>query len=98
MSAILPPPTEEAARATAGMLCHYIASDPAQTELFRRWIEHHDGDLTADMVVWYLGLAHDLVSPGCPDPATHDYRPERRGPGLYLVDNSKELDQWRDIG
>ena len=87
MSAILPPPDLDAAHATAGMLCHFIASDPALTEIFRRWIEHHDGDLTADMVAWYLGECHDLLSPGCPDPATYDYRPERRGPALYLVDD-----------
>lgn len=98
MTAILPPPDLDAAGATAGMLCHFIASDPALTEHFRRWIEHHAGDLTADMVVWYLGEVHDRLSPGCPEPVTHDYRPDRRGPTIYLVDNSKELSQWRDIG
>lgn len=80
-----PPPDLDAARATAGMVFHFIASDPAVTELFRRWIEHHPGDLTAEVVIWYLGECHDLISPTCEDAVTHDYRPDRRGPTLYTV-------------
>ena len=83
----IPEPDLDAARATAGMVFHFIASDPAVTEVFRRWIEHHAGDLTAADVVWYLGACHDLISPTCEDPVTVDYRPERRGPALYLVDD-----------
>jgi hypothetical protein len=74
----LPSPDEDQARATGGTLCHFVASDPFITERFRRWVEHHEGDLTAEDVRWYLGLVHDLLSPECADPVTHDFRPERR--------------------
>jgi hypothetical protein len=77
VTAELPPPDLDAALATAGMLCHFVASDPAMTETFRAWIEHHPGDLSAGQVSDYLAAVHDLLSPGC-EPAAHDFRPERR--------------------
>ena len=77
MTAILPPPDSDQALATAGMLCHFVASDPAMTETFRVWIEHHPGDLDAAQVVSYLCAVHDLLSPEC-EGATFDFRPERR--------------------
>ena len=77
MTAILPPPDSDQAFATAGMLCHFVASDPAMTETFRVWIEHHPGDLDAAQVVSYLCAVHDLLSPEC-EGATFDFRPERR--------------------
>lgn len=76
--AILAQPDESDALATAGTLCHFIASDPTLTELFRVWIEHHPGDLTTQQVLWYLGQVHDLVSPLCDLPATADFAPHRR--------------------
>jgi hypothetical protein len=78
VTAYLPPPALADALTTAGMLCHFVASDPALTEAFRAWIEHHPGDLDAGQVTWYLGAVHDLLSPDCETPATADFRPERR--------------------
>lgn len=78
MSAELPPPDLAQAHATAGVLCHFVASDPGMTEAFRAWVEHHPGDLTADQVVDYLTQVHDLIEPHCELPATTDLNPGRR--------------------
>jgi hypothetical protein len=72
VSAELPPPDMDAALLTAGVLCHFVASDAALASRFARWVEHHPGDLDHDTVVWYLGRVHDLLAPGCPDPADAD--------------------------
>ena len=78
MTAMLPPPDYDAALATGGVLCHFVASDPAMTEAFRAWVEHHPGDLDAAMVVQYLGEVHDILAPSCQAPATKDLNPWRR--------------------
>jgi hypothetical protein len=78
MTSILPPPDHDAALATAGVLCHFVASDPVVTETFRGWVEHHPGDLTGEQVVGYLVAVHDLLAPTCEIPASTDLKPERR--------------------
>jgi hypothetical protein len=75
----LPPPDMKQALATAGMLIHFVASDPPTLEAFRVWVEHHAGDLDTAQVAGYLAGTHALLSPTCEDPASYDYRPERRG-------------------
>lgn len=78
MTALLPPPDWDDAKTTGGVLCHFVASDPALTEAFRAWIEHHPGDLDTDQITRYLAEVHDLLSPDCDLPATADLAPERR--------------------
>lgn len=68
----LPEPGIEDALATAGMLVHYVASDPARREAFTRWIEHCPGDLDDDQVTGYLAKVHALLEPGCAIPAATD--------------------------
>jgi hypothetical protein len=78
VTAHLPPPNRREALATGGTLCHFVASDPALTEAFRAWVEHHPGDLEAAQVVQYLGEVHDELSPECELPAWADLAPARR--------------------
>jgi hypothetical protein len=85
VTAYLPPPDRDEALATGGVLCHFVASDPATTEAFRAWIEHHPGDLDAPQVVAYLDQVHDLLAPECDLPAHDDLKPERRPAKLWLV-------------
>jgi hypothetical protein len=89
---ILPRPDMEQARSTAGVLCHFIASDPAMTEAFRSWVEHHPGDLTTADVTSYLSGVHDLISPECTTPAGTDLQPNRRPrPELRVVADEMQV-------
>jgi hypothetical protein len=80
--AVLPDPEIEDALATGGVLCHYVASDPAAAERFARWIEHCPGDLDAAAVIGYLSKVHDLLQPVCSSPAIVDLAPDRALPAL----------------
>lgn len=68
----LPDPGADQALATAGMLIHHVASDPARREAFARWIEHCPGDVDDATLIAYLEKVHAVLEPGCDIPATTD--------------------------
>jgi hypothetical protein len=72
VTAAAPVPDFADALTAAGVLCHFVASDPVATEAFRVWIEHCPGDLDAETVTGYLTAVHDLLVPDCDTPATTD--------------------------
>ena len=75
---VLPEPDLDNALATAGVLCHFIASHPAMAEVFARWVEHCPGDLDPADVSRYLSQVHDLLQPDCGIQATEDLQPPSR--------------------
>ena len=73
----LPPPSENDAIATAGVLFHFVGGSQELRERLARWMEHHDGDLDAEIVAWYLGECHRLLEPECELPLDADFHPGR---------------------
>jgi hypothetical protein len=80
VSAVVPAPDFEGALTAAGVLCHFVAADPAAAEAFRVWVEHCPGDLETETVVAYLAAVHDLLVPDCDVPAAVDLPGWRRIP------------------
>lgn len=70
-------PDLEAAQATSGMLFHFIAGDRDLRTRLARWIEHHEGDLDEQIVLWYLTACHTLLEPGCTEPMGWNPHPGR---------------------
>ena len=73
----LPPPTRDDAMAMAGMLFHYVGGSKELRGRLARWIEHHEGDLDEDIVLWYLAACHAVLEPGCELPMDWDAHPGR---------------------
>lgn len=74
----LPAPDMEAAESMAGVLFHYVAGSAELRERLARWIEHHEGDLDEQIVLWYLTECHRLLEPGCSLPMNWDAHPGRK--------------------
>jgi len=64
----LPPPDFPDALIMAGVLCHYVAGSLELRERLARWMEHHEGDLDENIILWYLTACHELLEPGCQAP------------------------------
>jgi hypothetical protein len=73
----LPAPDREAAMATAGVLFHFVAGSTELRERLAKWMEHHEGDLDEQIVLWYLTECHALVEPDCGLPMDEDFHPGR---------------------
>jgi hypothetical protein len=73
----LPAPDRDAAMATAGVLFHFIGGSKELRERLARWMEHHEGDLDEQIVLWYLTECHALLEPGCTEPMDWDAHPGR---------------------
>jgi hypothetical protein len=74
----VPAPDRDAALATAGALFHFVGGSAELRERLARWMEHHEGDLDEQIVLWYLAECHKLMEPGCDVPmdwAAHPGRP-----------------------
>lgn len=73
----LPDPDTVAARAMAGMVLHYIASDPERALAFARWIHPHGPGCegvegVAAEIPAYFAKCHAIIEPGCRIPVTAD--------------------------
>jgi hypothetical protein len=77
-AAHLPVPDEDAALSTAGVLFHYIGGSAELRERLARWLEHHEGDLDDETVLWYLTACHALLEPDCDLPIGWDPHPGRQ--------------------
>jgi hypothetical protein len=62
------PPTLDDAKGIVGPLMHFVGGSPELAGRFARWLEHHEGDMDADIVRWYLTQCHKLLEPECQDP------------------------------
>jgi hypothetical protein len=58
------------ALATAGMLVHWVTSDPELIMKFAAYIEISPGQLDGATVHDYLVHAHSVLNPGCDEPMT----------------------------
>lgn len=67
--------TDVGARATTGMLIHWLASDPASLARFAAWMEHCPGDLPPDLVLRALAVVHSTIEPFCDWPVPGDPPP-----------------------
>jgi len=77
-NAVLPPPSLEDALSTAGVLFHYVGGSPELRERLAKWLEHHEGDLDDQTVLWYLTACHALLEPDCTEPMGWDAHPGRQ--------------------
>lgn len=74
----LPAPDRGAALTMAGVLFHYVGGSTELRERLARWLEHHEGDLDEQVILWYLTECHALLEPGCPEPMDWDAHPGRQ--------------------
>lgn len=70
-------PDRDDALAMAGTLFHYIAGSEELRTRLARWMEHHEGDLDEQTVLWYLTECHKVLEPGCTLPIDSDVHPGR---------------------
>ena len=61
----------------AGVLCHYVGGSAELRTRLARWLEHHQGDLDEQIVLWYLSACHALLEPACRLPMDWDAHPGR---------------------
>jgi hypothetical protein len=73
----LPAPDRDAAVVMAGVLFHYIGGSKELRERVARWMEHHEGDLDEQIILWYLTECHAQLEPGCDLPLDWDAHPGR---------------------
>jgi hypothetical protein len=73
----LPAPDKADALTMAGVLFHYVGGSPELCSRLAAWIQHHPGDLDADIIRWYLSECHALLEPGCTEPLDWDAHPGR---------------------
>jgi hypothetical protein len=64
----VPDPDLAAAQSMAGVLFHYVAGSRELRERLARWMEHHEGDLDEQIILWYLAACHEILEPGCREP------------------------------
>lgn len=62
-------PDIRSAMATAGMLLHWIASDPARLRAFGDAMEGCPGALPNELIAAHLAAVHAVIEPGCRFPA-----------------------------
>lgn len=73
----VPEPDREAALVLAGVLCHFVGGSEELRTRLARWMEHHEGDLDEQIVLWYLTQCHALIEPDCTLPMDWDAHPGR---------------------
>jgi len=74
----LPPPELTDAIIMGGVLMHFVGGSPELRTRLARWLEHHDGDLDEQIVLWYLTACHALLEPDCALPLDGDMHPGRQ--------------------
>lgn len=74
----VPAPGLDDAYATAGVLFHFVGGSAELRGRLARWMEHHEGDLDEQIILWYLTECHALLEPGCAEPMDMDMHPERQ--------------------
>jgi hypothetical protein len=62
----------------AGVLCHFVGGSEELRTRLAKWMEHHEGDLDENIVLWYLTECHALLEPGCQQPFDWDPHPGRK--------------------
>ena len=60
----LPAPSREDAMAMAGVLFHFTGGSTELRERLARWMEHHEGDLDEQIILWYLTGCLDGLTAG----------------------------------
>jgi hypothetical protein len=73
----LPAPDRDDAMATAGALFHFVGGSTELRERLAKWMEHHEGDLDEQIILWYLTECHALLEPDCKMPFDWDAHPGR---------------------
>ena len=73
----LPAPDWGDALTMAGVLFHYVGGSKELRERLARWMEHHEGDLDEQIILWYLTQCHALLEPDCELPMDGDVHPGR---------------------
>jgi hypothetical protein len=76
-AAHLPAPDKDDALTMAGVLFHYVGGSKELRGRLARWIEHHEGDLDEQIILWYLTRCHELLEPDCELPLDTDFHPGR---------------------
>jgi len=71
------PETEEDARIFVGVLMHFVGGSEELCTRLARWMEHHEGDLDEQIVLWYLTECHRIMEPECTMPIDGDMHPGR---------------------
>ena len=71
-----PAPVDDA-RVFAGVLMHFIGGSTELRTRLARWMEHHEGDLDEQIILWYTAECHQLLEPDCTLPLDGDMHPGR---------------------
>jgi hypothetical protein len=66
------PATPGEAEVFAGVLMHFVGGSKELRERLAKWMEHHEGDLDEQIVLWYLTACHELLQPDCEMPIGGD--------------------------
>jgi hypothetical protein len=74
----LPEPDKNDALIMAGVLFHFVGGSEELRTRLAKWMEHHEGDLDENIVLWYLTECHALLEPGCQQPFDWDPHPGRK--------------------
>lgn len=73
----LPAPDRADALSMAGVLFHFVGGSQELRDRLAKWLEHHEGDLDEQIVLWYLTACHQVLEPDCAEPMDTDFHPGR---------------------
>jgi hypothetical protein len=73
----LEPPSYDAAMSMAGVLFHFVGGSRELRDRLARWMEHHEGDLDEQVILWYLTESHKQLEPRCTEPMDFNPYPGR---------------------
>jgi hypothetical protein len=74
----VPAPDLDAAESMGGVLFHFVGGSAELRGRLARWMEHHEGDLDEQIVLWYLTACHALLEPDCDLPLDAEFHPGRQ--------------------
>lgn len=77
-AAHVPMPDLASAEAMSGVLFHFVGGSKELRERLAKWMEHHEGDLDEQILLWYLTACHSLLEPGCDEQMDADFHSDRR--------------------
>lgn len=73
----VPPPTRDDALVMAAVLFHFVGGSAELRGRLAKWLEHHEGDLDEQIMLWYLTGCHQQLEPGCGEPMGWSPHPGR---------------------